>query len=295
MTAQDRLRFSTTLIKTVWANSRSTASGFFFAEYDSKDDVVARDTQSWLDSQNVWLVTNRHVLVSKSDEFAKTLTFSVRYGTVNCCTRLPISLSGSALENHCKFHQEYKVDVAVIRVDDILRDWCECEPGIKQGVNVCLDAVSESMFPFHMGILIGSGDACRFVGYPHGFYDKLNDFPFVRLGCIATGWGDSYEGAPCFLIDGKLFPGSSGSLVISVPTVALIENGGLNQSRAGSKKYAFLGVLSAGISHTRMAVASSPIFFTETELDLGIVWYSRVIPEIISDGISFNELVAKNS
>ena len=63
------------------------------------------------------------------------------------------------------------------------------------------------------------------IGYPRMFYDKVNLFPIVKSGIIASKWQGMLNGKPYFLIDAKLFPGSSGSIVISKPIGTVIENG----------------------------------------------------------------------
>lgn len=293
MTAQDRLKFSTTLINTVWSKVRSTASGFFFAEYDCNQGVVAWGTQSWRECQEVWLVTNRHVLVNDDDELAKMVEFSVRQETAKGFTRLPISISKTGLENRCKFHREDKVDVAIIQIHDLLKN--HDQSGNDRGQYVHLETVRESMLPSQIGIMVGAGDEIRIVGFPRGFYDKENDFPIVKSGVIASRWGDFYRDAPCFLIDAKLFPGSSGSLVISKPTVELFKNGQLYVSQSGLKEYAFLGVFSANLALLKPATTASALFYAKNYLDIGTVWYNHVVPEIVSDGISFREMIASNS
>lgn len=55
-------------------------------------------------------------------------------------------------------------------------------------------------------------DVC-FVGYPSGLYDEINKLPVIRQGITATPIWNNFKGHPIFLIDGGVFPGSSGSPV----------------------------------------------------------------------------------
>ena len=103
------------------------------------------------------------------------------------------------------------------------------------------------------------------VGYPHGFYDNVNLFPIVKSGIVASKWGASFQGDSCFLIDAKLFHGSSGSVVISKPSFLGLRDGQLLTTKDGEKAFALLGVFSAGY-----------------DLDLGVVWYAEVIEEILA-------------
>lgn len=54
------------------------------------------------------------------------------------------------------------------------------------------------------------------VGYPNGFWDELNNYPIFRKGTLATAPAVDYEGEKEFLIDCAIYPGSSGSPVLSV-------------------------------------------------------------------------------
>ena len=80
------------------------------------------------------------------------------------------------------------------------------------------------------------------AGYPKGFYDHINLFPIVKSGIIASRWGAGFQGQPYFLIDAKLFPGSSGSVVISKPIDLVVKDGQV--MLASEKQFAFLGVYS---------------------------------------------------
>ncbi|WP_409415401.1 trypsin-like peptidase domain-containing protein [Flavobacterium sp. PS2] len=52
------------------------------------------------------------------------------------------------------------------------------------------------------------------VGYPKGFWDKVNNLPVVRKGTTATPMYIDYSGKKEFLLDIPIFAGSSGSPVV---------------------------------------------------------------------------------
>ncbi|WP_379969183.1 serine protease [Ectobacillus sp. sgz5001026] len=54
------------------------------------------------------------------------------------------------------------------------------------------------------------------IGYPNGIWDELNNYPIFRKGTIATSPAIDYKGEKEFLIDCAIYPGSSGSPVLSV-------------------------------------------------------------------------------
>ena len=67
--------------------------------------------------------------------------------------------------------------------------------------------------------------------------------PIVKSEIIASMWKGMFNDKPYFLIDAKLFPGSSGSIVISKPIGTVIENGKFYVANA--KQFAFLRVFSS--------------------------------------------------
>jgi hypothetical protein len=52
-----------------------------------------------------------------------------------------------------------------------------------------------------------------FVGYPNGIRDRMHNLPVARGGLLASLPTVDFDGEPDFLIDAKVWPGSSGSPV----------------------------------------------------------------------------------
>ena len=198
----------------------------------------------WVRVEERWLVTNRHVLINERNELANAVTFHHRKITTEGVQWFPITISGTDLLNRCKFHKSNEVDVAVINVLELLRN--NMPKSRKEGEGIMsYEAVSEKIFPGTDKISVGVGDEVLVIGYPRGYYDNFSKFPIVKSGIIASKWGMPFNGHPYFLIDAKLFPGSSGSLVISRPTNFIIKNGEMYLHRPPDQKaFAFLGVFS---------------------------------------------------
>jgi len=146
-------------------------------------------------------------------------------------------------------------------------------------------AVMEENLPGKNKINVEVSDEAISIGYPKGFYDELNLFPIVKSGIIASRWGAYFNGNPYFLIDAKLFPGSSGSLVISRPINQIMEGGKIFTSK--EKQFAFLGVYSGEPFRQ-----STPLEFDDMTIirkegfNVGIVWYSHLVVEIVKNGNS---------
>jgi hypothetical protein len=52
------------------------------------------------------------------------------------------------------------------------------------------------------------------IGYPKGFWDRVNNLPVVRKGITATPIYIDYNGKKEFLLDIPIFSGSSGSPIV---------------------------------------------------------------------------------
>lgn len=108
-----------------------------------------------------------------------------------------------------------EIDVAALKIpEDLLGKlwWYTAEASFKEG-----DILNTAEIPLGLPVLA--------LGYPLGFCDKDNYYPIVRGATVATlpSWGFKRE--QCFLIDGRLHPGMSGSPVISSP-ITIRSSGG---------------------------------------------------------------------
>ena len=118
------------------------------------------------------------------------------------------------------------------------------------------------------------------VGFPHGYYDELNHYPIVKRGIVASAWGADFDGEPFFLIDAKLFPGSSGSAVLTKPVEYVHQDGKLHRSPTG-KQFALLGVYSG---EPELVSEDDPEY-----ADVGIVLYASLMAVIIADRTAWTD------
>lgn len=132
-----------------------------------------------------------------------------------------------------------------------------------------------------------------FLGYPNDIYDKKNLIPVVRKGNTATPISIDFEGEPKFLVDASIFPGSSGSPV-------LICNVGSYRSKKGNivfgNRIFFLGILAEvylyqdvnDVKVIEIPTKKKLQVETSQMMDLGVVFKSSLVKEMIEDFINKN-------
>ncbi|MCR6663790.1 serine protease [Pseudoxanthomonas sp. GW2] len=283
MHVDDAIHGISTLIQVQTATGGSQGTGFFYQQLSPRDP--SKDGQ-WRKVEDAWLITNRHVLLPQSsagESIPTSLTFHLRKMVDGSIVWEPITLDQSSLISRARLHANPDVDVCAIRVLDLISDRIKSGETYLNWYGVSSDnlAGNNKINP-HV-----ASDAVV-VGYPRGFYDHVNVFPIVKSGIIASRWGANFQGQPYFLIDAKLFPGSSGSIVISKPTDLVVEDGKFFHAK--EKQFAFLGIFSGEPYQSH-----SPIEFDDLTIirksgfNVGIVWYGHLVDEILTSGVSLSE------
>ncbi len=292
-----------TLIDVTYQGRQWQGTGFFFNEMGPDNSGAKPGVQRWVPMKNVWLVTNKHIAVEKGDGEAEylpdTLTFHLRRKGADEHEGLfwhAIVLTKEQLRERIKLCPVPGVDVVLIRVTDVISEsllrYKGNDPGpihhTDGGQFIGWSGVTEADMPGENKIDVHVGADVLVVGYPDGFYDEHNRFPIVKSGIVASRWGGWFDGEPYFLIDAKLFPGSSGSLVISKPTKFVVTEQGPFYSK--DPQFAFLGIYSADpyTEQTPIELDDLTIIRKKT-YDVGIVWYAGVVPLIANEGITWDE------
>ncbi len=237
MKVDDVFHGISTLIISVIPGGQSQGTGFFYQQLAPKDST--KEGQ-WRTIEKLWLVTNRHVVLSKtgSDEIVpETFSFHLRKIQSGRIAWDPIVLQKAELLERARFHEDTEVDVCLVEILDLVAGRIETGEEYLQWYGV-----SKENLPGENKIFPEVSSDTIVIGYPRGFYDEFNLYPICKSGVIASRWDAKFNGKPYFLIDAKLFPGSSGSIVISKPTDFLLENGRLLYNK--EKQFAFLGVFS---------------------------------------------------
>ena len=280
MALRDTLRAITTPIEVNKGNSWS-GTGFYF----QRDLVDDKGTSKGI---QVWLITNRHVLFGHAydpnikDELPDTLTFYLRCQSPSQgITWRPVVLNTATLATNSKLHTDPFVDITAIEVTNEIGAVIIANGKDK----FAYAAVKDENIPQVNNYDVDVCDDAIAIGYPRGFYDTANLFPIIKSGIIATPWKTKFQGQPQFLVDIKLFPGSSGSLVITKPSEEVCINGKL--TKFSDKVFAFIGVYS-GEPYQKMhpiPIDDDLTIIRRPMYNVGIVWYSRLVPEIIDKGV----------
>ena len=289
MDLDTKLHNMTTLILTETPQGAVAQGTGFFYSVSGQADPGGPEYQ-WVPT-DIWVITNRHVVmpqVNGVETYPLSITIHLRrQDTLGRQEWAPIVISGDDIKERVKFHPNDRVDVAAIDLTKLLA----------QELDSNKDRYAyASPFCLSRGLLARNNKEIRVeassdvlvVGYPRGFYDNVNLFPIVKSGIVASRWRAEFQGDPCFLIDAKLFPGSSGSVVISKPIDITMKDGKLFVLQNDEKAFVLLGVFSGEPQTQSQPVAVGDLTITQTlEYGLGVVWYADVIEELLGDRARF--------
>ena len=280
MNLNDTFHFISTVLLTSAPEGNSQGSGFFYQRLAPTD----KEGPQWRKIEGQWLVTNRHVLIPQINGVEvqpSSVTFHLRKRNENKLEWDPITLSSADIEECARFHPDKNIDVAVIDVERFTKERIN-EKNIDNYVP-CY-SVSKENFAGQNNINIEASSDVLVVGYPRGFYDDVNLFPIIKSGIVASRWGADFQGNRHFLIDAKLFPGSSGSIVVSNPIDVVVKDGQIFHSE--EKQFAFLGIFSGEpYRHENPVEFDDMIIIQKSGFNLGIVWYADLVEEILDSGI----------
>ena len=248
-------------------NSTSTGTGFVF-NYEKND------------KQYLFVVTNKHVI---KNSIKGKLAFNLSDGEKPILGKV-FTINYSNFESQWIGHPQDDIDVAIMPFAPVLNEL------YNKGVQIFFKSITSDLIPSDK-LLREDIDAVEdivFVGYPNDIYDRRNLLPVVRRGITATPVSIDFEGKPAFLIDASIFPGSSGSPVFLCNIGSYSPKGkGLT---AGSRIF-FLGVVASVFTRKDLntielidiPTGKIPMVATTQMLDLGIVYKSIVIKELIEE------------
>lgn len=238
---------ATSIIECKFSNEENKylkhGTGFFYNILEPVNNSHAQHVKE------TYLITNRHIIIDRflKDEieiFADSLKFSLKKVelTTNKIQWDYIEINKKDISSRLKIYEIKEIDVAAIKVNDLIND--KLKNMTQKQSYIAHRGITDSFIPkrYNGELETEVGDDILVIGYPNMYYDLENKYPIVKSGIIATSLYNNFNGEPCFLIDAKLFPGSSGSLVISKPHHFSIINGEVKYSE--QKRFDFLGVFS---------------------------------------------------
>lgn len=125
-----------------------------------------------------------------------------------------------------------------------------------------------------------------FIGYPNGLVEKSMLLPISRRGVTATPYSVDFNGEAKFLVDGSVFPGSSGSPVFKIERWQRITRKGAPET---ANRTMLLGMISQAFFHapeTDIALGEIPGNALEKSdaremIDLGMAVKTRDIVSTI--------------
>lgn len=215
----------------------------------------------------IHLVSNKHVLCGCE---AIRISFTVMNGGApnnDASIAIPIGQVANSIVGH----SSPEVDIAILTCTGLFNLMPE---------KLFFKAVGYDMLASFEEPELSVAGNVYFVGYPDDRYDAVHNLPLIRTGIIASHPKLDYNGAPSFIIDAQVFPGSSGSPVFIDLASENIKNGII--SPGGNVK--LLGVVAQTyIRNNRLTSvnASAIQLGTEEVLGLGVVFKATALRELI--------------
>ncbi len=228
-----------------------SATGFFY-EQDDK----------------LYFITNQHVVIDEEKCFVPDEIILNLHKKIGNSVGFPIKLYDSSRKplwlEHPTYHND--VDVVAIPVDK------------NRMTEFHIESFSKD-FCLPRNRYVSIGDDLLVVGYPLGIYDSAHNTPIIRSAIMASVYPLPFKGKCCFLIDSCLHNGTSGSPVLLKPSVVVRYNSGhadVIMDRHESFKRYLLGI------HSEQFIPVDSVEYDPTNLN--VIWYAKLIPEIINGG-----------
>ena len=114
----------TTPVAVSVGQQQSQATAFFYVRLAPPEDPAKTGPQ-WRVMQDIWLVTNRHVILPRNGDqelVPDAFSFHLRKIVENHLEWETLVLSREQILERARFHSDPSVDVAVVRVKDLIVD-----------------------------------------------------------------------------------------------------------------------------------------------------------------------------
>jgi len=123
MNIDDTFHGISTLLVTEFQRKQILGTGFFYEELAPEDHT--KKGYYWRAVKETWIVTNRHILLPKVKEkeiIPSSITFHIRKIIEDGIIWEPVSLDVNEFKSRLKLHEDSEVDVAILRVGDLLTE-----------------------------------------------------------------------------------------------------------------------------------------------------------------------------
>ncbi len=208
------------------------ASGFLYGEF-----LRVEGDRKWY---NVFLVTNRHVFQGLKQVF---LRFNPK-GDGEPAKQYPLSLLDASSKQLWTAHPHPEIDVAVRRVNVNLLG--------QEGIQFSYFQSDQHMATLDRMAELGitEGDFIYTLGFPMGIVGGARNYVIARSGSIARIQDALNRKSKEALIDTFIFPGNSGSPVVTKPESVAIKN-----TKAVQDAY-LIGVVKSFIPYRDVAISA---------------------------------------
>lgn len=231
-------------------------------------------------SKNIsFVITNKHVI--EKSVYGEIKFHEKKIGENVVLLGKSITGEMDNMKDRWVTHPDDQIDIAAMPITKAIMDELK-----KNNKEIFYKSIPNSIIPSkeELKSKVDAIEEVIFIGYPRGIYDTKNLMPIVRKGISATPIAIDFEDKPHFLIDGAVFPGSSGSPVF------ICNMGSYPMKRGGiaiGNRILFLGILGAmrtypeGIEYIPLPTIQVPGMYYLQVLNLGIVYKSNLIIDLI--------------
>lgn len=224
------------------------------------------------DGHKAYLVSNKHVLL-ESDFFR--ISFVKRQTPHNEPKLGEVSTFRFQYSNsYIELHPDPNVDVAVLDMTGFIEKYQD---------SIFFRSLNYNMLANCSEEFLHVSQNVNFVGYPDNRYDIQTNLPLMRSATIASPPSLDFNGLSAFVIDGQVFPGSSGSPVIINVAREQWKSAKIPQDNIPS--WLILGIVSKTmIRNNQLEIQDSKLVknaHVAEVLGLGIIFKSTAIKEVL--------------
>lgn len=263
---EERLLFSTVRIESLNDTGHVISIGTGFIIFSSIGE----------NANKAYIISNKHVLqasqlfrvrfikrknsASMEPELGKTVSFKFTYSS-----------------KYIELHPDPNTDIAAIDISGFVERYKN---------DIYFQALSYDMLSSCNEEFLHVTQNVIFIGYPDNRYDQKTNLPLVRTATVASHPCLDFNGMKAFIVDGQVFPGSSGSPVLINPNKEQWMQGQIPKAK---KSYYILGIISQTmIRNNGLQVVDTRLINdirVEEVIGLGIVFKATEIKLVLDNAV----------